>query len=606
MITELSNYVDSLGEKLDWLLFENRSLEAGEYYLYDTDNTEPRKFSLKFHFEVNKKGEFTDGIEQSEVYTYLRDNDYFKKLFLSRTITSNKRLCEQIATNNPFVVQFDTKNYEKLSRSIDKFYKTNGKLYSDRINESGFTEESAYAQSIFREILEQSGRYITTDKKFVTVFFNLPLDFLNLLSEIYFKLKIYNVNDFTIENGNLGLHSFKINTNVKKPLQFSQSSFTHSFRLAEFKTAINLNVFENLLRLKENKIPNPLPIFIYSEQMNNKIIETVKATGKLSLRDIIIELKEKHSTNFNNYYLLNWGKGMTISIRDFDYVERFNYELTDFRVHKLIQNKKEEESIKTIFEFEVKVANAIFNNLLITNKEKPVFHYFDDLSTNTGFNKIPNKTLIKNLVGFRYSFYEYIYKSKTTAISGSLFYNLIISNVTDLILSSKEVPKGSITKILNILFSLNHKFDINNHNFGGREMPSELPKYFDNISALVNEPGTNLNDDYEYAFCAGQLVYYLLSKSKSSTKTHSLVEPFINRTTVASFNDQLIRTFNQYKHAINFKNRKFNKLFEQVIGYTPSTSFKEMLPVFFAGYFCENIIYGNQLTQTQEEYSDDE
>lgn len=591
MITELSNYVDSLGEKLDWLLFENRSLEAGEYYLYEPDNNEPRKFSLKFHFEVNKKGEFTDGIEQSEVYTYLRDNEYFQKLFLSRCVNSNKTLVKQISTNNHFVIQFNTKNYEKLTGSIDKFYKTSGELYFDKINEFGFSEESAYAQSIFREILEQSGRFNPTDEKFITVIFNLPLDFVTHLSEIYFKQKIYNVNDYTIENGNFGLHSFKIDTNQKKPYKFSQSSFTHSFRLAEFKTAINLNVFENLLRLKENKIPNPLPIFIYSDQMNNKIIETVKETGKLSLRDIIIELKEKHSTNLDNYYLLNWGKGMTISINDFDYVEKFIYELTDFKVYKLLQNTKEVENIKTIFEFEVKVANAIFNNLLITGKDKPSFHYFDDLSSNTGFNKIPNKRLIKNLVKSRYAIYEFIYKSKTNAISGTTFYNLILSNITDLILSSEKLPFESIKNILNILFSLNHKFDINNNNFGGREMPSEIPKYFDKITTLVNDTGTELNDDYEYAFCAGQLVYYLISQSQSSNKTHSLVEPFINRTTVESFNDQLIRTFNQYKHAINFNNRKFNKLFEQVIGYNPAATYKEMLPVFFAGYFSDNILY---------------
>ncbi len=36
MITELSNYVDSLGEKLDWLLFENRKLEEGKYFFYET------------------------------------------------------------------------------------------------------------------------------------------------------------------------------------------------------------------------------------------------------------------------------------------------------------------------------------------------------------------------------------------------------------------------------------------------------------------------------------------------------------------------------------------------------------------------------------------
>jgi hypothetical protein len=32
-------------------------------------------------------------------------------------------------------------------------------------------------------------------------------------------------------------------------------------------------------------------------------------------------------------------------------------------------------------------------------------------------------------------------------------------------------------------------------------------------------------------------------------------------------------------------------LFEQVIGYNPAATYKEMLPVFFAGYFSDNILY---------------
>jgi CRISPR-associated protein Csh1 len=335
--------------------------------------------------------------------------------------------------------------------------------------------------------------------------------------------------------------------------------------------------------------------------MNNQIIETVKASGKLSFREIVIELFKNHPVDLNNYYLMNWGKGESISIYDFDFVEKFIYNLEKFRIINLIQNENTFEEVENIFDFEFNVANAIFNNMLIIGKDNPSFHYFDDLGSNRFFNNQPYKSLISNIEKYRYSIYEYIYKSKTDAITGKSFYNLIISNVTDLMLSSEKLPFESIRKILNILFSLNHKFDINNNNFGGRYMPSEIPKYFEKLSELVSDPKTGLNDDYEYAFCSGQLVYYLVSQSQSANKTHSLVEPFINRTTVESFNDQLIRTFNQYKHAISFNNKRFNKLFEQVLGYTPTTTYKEMLPVFFAGYFADNLLYKKQQQQNQEE-----
>jgi CRISPR-associated protein Csh1 len=106
-------------------------------------------------------------------------------------------------------------------------------------------------------------------------------------------------------------------------------------------------------------------------------------------------------------------------------------------------------------------------------------------------------------------------------------------------------------------------------------MPSEIPKYFDRIGEIVSSSENHILDDYEYAFCAGQLIYYLLYQSQSGGKTHSPIEPFINRTTVEAFNDQLVRIFNQYKHSIDFGNKIFNRLFEEVIGYRPQTGYKD-------------------------------
>lgn len=601
MITELSNYVNSLGDKLNWLLFESKPLEEGEYFIYVKDSENPVNFKLHYHFEVDKKGKLTADVEEVAIHEFITKSQFNKKLFLSRAVSSNKTLVKQIYTNNPFVIQLNTKNLEKLQSSVDAFYATAGDLYENIFTRTEINGEYAIAQSIFRDLIGRVGLFHPGDEKKITILFDMPLEIIQDISDDYFKKKIYNVNDYTIENGNYGIHSFKIDTNQKKPYKFSQSSFAHSFRLTDIRTAINLNVFEVLLRLKENRIPNPLPVFIYEEQLNGDIIETLKQDGKFSYRGMIERIfKEKGADQLGNYYLLNWSKGMSISINDFDFVEQFVYQLEDFRIIKLMQNQRESDDVKNIFDFEFRVANAIFNNMLITGKESPSFHYFDDLGANRFFNKQPCKSVINNIEKYRYSIYEYIYKSKTDAITGKSFYNLIISNVTDLILSSEKLPFDSIRNILNILFSLNHKFDKNNTNFGGRYMPSEIPKYFERIGEIVKSSENHIQDDYEYAFCAGQLIYYLLKQSRAEEKKHSLIEPFINRTTVEAFNDQLIRVFNQYKHAIKFDHPKFNRLFEEVIGYRPTTSYKEMMPILFAGYFGDNIVF-TKSKDTEEE-----
>jgi len=594
MITEISNYVNSLGETLNWLLFENRKLEQGEYFFFDSDETGEKMFKLAHHFSVAKNGDLSPGAIENQIYSYITDNDLFRKLFLSRCVSSNKTFIKQIFTNNQFCIQFNTKNLEKLNGSVDKFYETTGEYYSEIISAQGFSKYAAWAESIFRQLLNENFSKKPAEDIKVTVYFNLPVDLFNLLSGAYFKQKIYNTNEYTVNNGEYGIHSFKIDTNQKKPYKFSRSSFVHSFRLVDFETATNLNVFEYILKLKENKVPNPLPLFLVQSELNVDVIDTIKITGKLSYREIVRELYEKRGSDLGNYYLLNWGKGMSISINDLDYVESFRYRISELKIFSLLHDKSESTSIRDIFQFESKVFNPLFFNLLITGKDNPIYHYFDDLSGNKFLNRLPYKKVVNNLGKYRYAVYEYIYKSKTDAVSGRMILDLALTNVTDLLLSSDEVPFDSIRNILNILFSVNHIFDHNNTNFGGRNMPSELPGYFSKLESLTANPDDHIQDDYLYAFSAGQVVYYLLSQSQSSNKTHSLVEPFINRTSAQAFNEQLIRVFNQYKHAIGFNNRRFNRIFDEILGYNPEANYKELLPVFLAGYFGDNIFYRKQ------------
>ncbi|MBZ0195981.1 MAG: hypothetical protein K8F28_01410, partial [Ignavibacteriaceae bacterium] len=473
--------------------------------------------------------------------------------------------------------------------------------YSNFLHEKNLAKESNDVLALLHHLIEQVFSLKSRTNLKITIFFNLPLEIYQKLSEFYFKDRIYNKSNFVFENGEYGLTSFKITTNEKKTFVVPKSSFVQSFNYTDFGTAINLSIFEYILRMKEPKIPNPLPLFIFQDQLNSKVINTVRNTGYTSLREVFIELNDDHVRDLGNYYLLYWGKGKSIEVSDIDYVEKFRYKLENVNIYHLLQNKGDRTSISDIFEFESNVVNPLFFNLLITEKKKPSFHYFDDVDK--FYSNKPHK-IVANLKNYRYSFYEYIYKSKSEAISESLVLNIAISNVIDIIHSSKKLECQSydwiaIQNILNILFSINQLFDKTNKNFGGRNMPSEIPKYFTQLNELVNDPDKNLEDDYHYAFCAGQLIYYLLAQSQSGEKKHSLVEPFINRTSVQAFNEQLIRVFNQYKHAISFNFRRFNRLFEQVIGYKPETSYKELSSAFFAGYFGENIFFQKQTDSTE-------
>jgi hypothetical protein len=70
-----------------------------------------------------------------------------------------------------------------------------------------------------------------------------------------------------------------------------------------------------------------------------------------------------------------------------------------------------------------------------------------------------------------------------------------------------------------------------------------------------------------------------------------LLEPYISKNDPALFKGMIARGIEQYKHALNFGHRRFNKLASEVLGYECTTPIKELLPVILAGYFFNSMIF---------------
>ena len=614
MITELSNYVDSLGDKLNWLLFESRKLEEGKYFFFETG--EPGKDSVKLvnKFDVDANGEIVDSKESVHIFKNIKEMSYLRKYFLSRIVSTNKAIkppdCKMIISNNPALIFFNADKLESAQKCIPLYVKKCFEFHKK-------TVEERQLETFLKEFEVKIIKILSEDQPEIKgkffFFLNLSLDIFEEFAFKYFKEKIFLEPGFDLEEG---VSTFKMVGFDKKPYTWSRTSNIKLPAYVSFQTALNLNILNYIFRFAKSYISSPLPIFIHEEQLNSEIINLIKENGKSSFREVFQKLFNYHIGDINNYYLLSWRFTKEgLEIYDFDYIEKFNYKLNEHKISPFVQNlyyTKEPikpVEINNIFDFETEVVGPVFNNILVNiYKDTLRLNYFSDISKSLDKESKNYKLTIKNVHFYSFSFYEFIYKSKQSAISERILYTVVCGSILDLINSLRIPIKGvepklreiqhvkKIIHLLNILFSLNHKFDKNNTNFGGRNMPSEIPKYFERIGEIVKSSDSHIQDDYEYAFCAGQLIYYLLSQSQSGNKTHSLIEPFINRTTVESFNDQLIRVFNQYKHAISFNSRRFNRLFEEVIGYRPETGYKEMLPVLFAGYFGDNILYKSKET----------
>jgi CRISPR-associated protein Csh1 len=148
---------------------------------------------------------------------------------------------------------------------------------------------------------------------------------------------------------------------------------------------------------------------------------------------------------------------------------------------------------------------------------------------------------------------------------------------------------------MNLFLSLNIHFDINNKNFGGIDLPSKLNEYQIKIRSIFSDDTNHLVSDDEFAFCCGQLIYYLLEKNESASKSHSLLEPFLSKTDISLLKKTIANTINKYKHALEWVGRgknRFERLASEVLSYEGTTdNISDYLPILLSGYFSSSLIY---------------
>ncbi len=165
----------------------------------------------------------------------------------------------------------------------------------------------------------------------------------------------------------------------------------------------------------------------------------------------------------------------------------------------------------------------------------------------------------------------------------------MISGILDDI-KHDEYKNGQHTKDINIKDKLNIFFSLNK-NFGGEDMGSKIQPLQEKLKSLLNNSDVHIENDEEFAFSAGQLVYYLIYQSEAANKTHALMEPFISKNEPELFKVAIARGIDKYKHKLPYGTKKFQKLASEVLGWETQTKIKDLLPLFLAGYFSNSQLF---------------
>lgn len=426
------------------------------------------------------------------------------------------------------------------------------------------------------------------------------------LNQNYQADSLFNKNDYNVTGADqqvYGLSNFYNGDNSKKPyLQHQTASFSIGSRVSQ-ADAQALHLF-NQLRRNGAFNTNPLPVFLDEEELNLSQVSTVRQDGQEppGFHELMRTLCKDRPNDVGNYYLFYILGG---DIRDVDYVSAFQYTL-EATIQPLFLEEKHPR-LTNIFELEKGLLQPLFNNQLVmqAGEGKTRYRYFDDLDFDP---KYQTPVLYESIMRYRGAWYDYVYKSRRQAMDGVTFRRMVSELILDDLrhdewdtVQRRHTREFAVRQKLNRWFSLWDFFD---QFLTSTDMPNQILALRERIRAVANAPAEpHVATDPEFGFAAGQVIYFLLSKSQADNPSHGLLEPFLQKSGVAEFRKAIANAFNAYKHEINFGQGRFEKLCGDVMEYDYSGNVKDLMPHILAGYFSKSLIYEKKETASVTESS---
>lgn len=375
----------------------------------------------------------------------------------------------------------------------------------------------------------------------------------------------------------------------KKPFMSHKTATFETYKINGVDANV-LKQFKDVLSSKPKVIPNPFPLFIYQEELQEKVIALYNQNRLLTFTEIISSLWESHKNDFNNYYLINWYVGKDIVFQDFDFVSKFEYEIDDAQIENLFELSEKGKGlihypkISNVFAFE----QAVFKPLLQSKYLR--LDYFGELKSEDYEHK---GNTFQAYTKYRKAVYDYVYKSRRQGIDEYIFSDMVFSHIKD---DLKQNNGYSIKEKLNIWFSLYEYFQPKNRK-NNTSMASKLKHYQEFVARLsMGEADTDTATDADFAFAAGQVISYILRKSRSDDTSYRLLEPYLQQSKLSEFRKAITRDFDRYRHE-NFS-KKFRNTAAFVLSYREEDeqglNMKDLMPELLAGVFAENQLFADK------------
>jgi CRISPR-associated protein Csh1 len=563
-------------------LFEKAYEVKGDSLILDS-----YKLKTGIYIKINREGKIDEQKiydKKDEVY---RDDTYrwfCKRDYLSDLLDMNKPIDpkKKVHSNNYLTLFFkkdivigDKKiDYSKLEERIVEYYdilldpqkkykkrKKSLELYNsitEPINEENIIWCKEYILKNLPTIIRNL-KELKFDN-YVKIFFDFPIEEYEIESKRYLVPNLFNANEYNkIINGEIyGLTNNNMGLNVKKPY-------------LEHKTMVN-----NLpCLIKSSDILMHKKFFDWLGTRNRGCLY-IKYESKFDIKkDVLEEIKQGKE----GYYFLYIEQGKTAEIKNFDIIPMYNINVNIEIYNYLRAGYMTEEGWEEYPYLKKKTRTELedyINEIWFDKRLKP--NYYQDPKN---IKKISQD--LKNIIIIvRQAMFNYFKLSDDNSIK-NIIHKYGLKLVT---LQLRDNSRTKAIKAYNLYVALVSQIG------GNEDMPGILNDTMDTLYSKIKESHADCDNDRQYYFLAGQVVSFLLhkTKAKDKNKKHDVVNAYLECNNDKKLKNEIKYSFMKYSHDIGINDIRFNNALSMIQMYEPENN-KVDTQMFLAGYLAFNILY---------------
>ena len=538
-------------------------LADGDYVLVHSDGTydvEKIKYSKKDHCLIEKP--------EDEIYDKLCFYDYQSRLI---SVDKSQDPKKTIHSNNYlslFVKKESFKNGKMNDGAIERYFKAlenpqdkyKGKdlqmynFVNDSISEID-QERLLHNKQWLKEHIYNLEGVDYNEKDYLKIFFEVDDQLYIDEGNRYLLTKIFNCNDYNVYDNSTvyGVPNYNLQLNAKKPFLKNKTRMQEIPYLLSLEDALlHKQFFDYLLNRASTGKSN-----VYINEDDDK-------------RIYCLDNIENIDKGFNGFYLKT-KKGTELEIHYMDVVTDYKMYLKPLFDFENVIGALDDEcyrEYKYRNDVEKLINNILFSKYLINN----YFTAPDDIKA------IKTDTVYKkNILTCRNAIFAWTRAGRVDNIG----YVLPKAALEVVINSIRKEYIKSAQKQLNLYFALNKYFN---------KQENDMEDIRESLRTKVNSEHQNvIENDLEYSFAVGQIIYFLQTKSKAKKRTQDFINQFIIIRNDAVLKNKLRQFYRRYNYEMAIEDKRFKKLYGMVELYLNVGKIDQGM--LLAGYLGENLIY---------------